>query len=112
MRFIPHEYQQTAIERLLENDHYGLFLDMGLGKTIITLTAIQDLIYDMFEVSRVLIIAPRTVAESTWQDEAGKWDHLSLRFSTVLGTAKQRIAALRMPADCYVINRENVVCIG
>lgn len=63
----------------------------------------------MFEVSRVLIIAPRTVAESTWQDEAGKWEHLSLRFSTVLGSAKQRIDALQQKADCYVINRENVV---
>jgi SNF2 family DNA or RNA helicase len=82
---------------------------MGLGKTIITLTAIQDLIYDMFEVSRVLIVAPRTVAESTWQDEARKWEHLHLRFSTVLGPAQKRIAALQRPADCYVINRENVV---
>jgi SNF2 family DNA or RNA helicase len=109
VKFIPHAYQAEAIDRLERFDHYGLFLDMGLGKTIITLTAIQNLIYDLFEVQRVLIIAPRTVAESTWQDEAGKWDHLSLRFSTVLGTAKQRIAALRMPADCYVINRENVV---
>lgn len=82
MRFIPHDYQKEAIKRLEEHDHYGLFLDMGLGKTIITLTAIQELIYDACEVSRVLIIAPRSVAESTWQDEAEKWDHLHLTFST------------------------------
>lgn len=109
MRFTPHPYQSEAIGRLERFPKYGLFLDMGLGKTIITLTAIQDLIYDMFEVSKVLIIAPRTVAESTWQDEAQKWEHLSLRFSTVLGSAKQRVEALHKKADCYVINRENVV---
>lgn len=109
MRFTPHAYQSEAIDRLERFPYYGLFLDMGLGKTIITLTAIQDLIYDMFEVSKVLIIAPRTVAESTWQDEAKKWEHLSLRFSTVLGSAKQRVEALQKKADCYVINRENVV---
>lgn len=109
MKFTPHPYQSEAIDRLERFPKYGLFLDMGLGKTIITLTAIQDLIYDMFEVSKVLIIAPRTVAESTWQDEAKKWEHLSLRFSTVLGSAKQRVEALQKKADCYVINRENVV---
>lgn len=108
MKFIPHDYQMEAKERLLDNDHYGLFLDMGLGKTIITETAVQELIED-FAVSKVLIIAPKTVAESTWQDEAMKWDHLSLTFSTVMGTAAQRAAALRKKADCYVINRENVV---
>lgn len=108
MKFKPHEYQSFAIEKLFENDHYGLFLDMGLGKTIITLTAIQELIDD-FAVDRVLIIAPRSVAESTWQDEARKWDHLHLAFSTVLGTRDQRMAALCRKADCYVINRENVV---
>jgi SNF2 family DNA or RNA helicase len=108
MKFIPHEYQQTAIERLLKNDHYGLFLDMGLGKTIITLTAIQELIDD-FAISRVLIIAPKTVAESTWQDEARKWDHLHLTFSTVLGGVRARESALKKCADCYVINRENVM---
>lgn len=109
MLFKPHEYQREAIKRLEDNPYYGLFLDMGLGKTIITLTAIQDLKYDMFDVKKVLIVAPRTVAESTWQDEAAKWEHLNLTFSTVLGTAKQREAALQKKADCYVINRENVV---
>jgi len=109
MQFEPHLYQEEAIKRLEQFDHYGLFLDMGLGKTVVTLTAIQDLLYDRFEVRKVLIIAPRKVAESTWQDEAGKWDHLDLTFSTVLGSVRQREAALRAEADCYVINRENVV---
>ena len=76
---------------------------------MITLTAIQNLIYDSFEVRKVLIVAPRKVAESTWQDEARKWGHLDLKFSTVLGSARQRETALRADADCYVINRENVV---
>ena len=76
---------------------------------MITLTAIQNLIYDAFEVRKVLIVAPRKVAESTWQDEARKWGHLDLKFSTVLGSARQRETALRADADCYVINRENVV---
>lgn len=76
---------------------------------MITLTAIQNLIYDSFEVRKVLIVAPRKVAESTWQDEARKWGHLDLKFSTVLGSARQRETALRAGADCYVINRENVV---
>lgn len=108
-RFVPHPYQREAIKRLEEIPRYGLFLDMGLGKTIITLTAIQNLIYDYCAVSRVLIIAPRSVAEATWQDEAAKWEHLHLTFSTVLGTRKEREAALMKKADCYVINRENVV---
>lgn len=109
MEFIPHPYQAEAIKRIEEHEKYGLFLDMGLGKTVITLTAIHDLIYDSFEARKVLIIAPKSVAESTWQDEAAKWDHLSdLRFSTVLGSAKKRIEALHQEADCYVINRENV----
>lgn len=108
MEFVPHDYQREAVNRLFDYSHYGLFLDMGLGKTVITETAIQELIDD-FAIGRVLIIAPKTVAESTWQDEAGKWDHLNLTFSTVMGTAAQRAAALRKKADCYVINRENVV---
>lgn len=109
MKFIPHEYQRAAAEALESNERYGLFLDMGLGKTVTTLTAIQNLIYDRLEVRKVLIIAPKSVAESTWQDEAEKWDHIGLRFSTVLGSAKKRAEALARPADCYVINRENVV---
>ena len=110
MKFTPHPYQREAIARIEEHYRYGLFLDIGLGKSVITLTAIAELIYDFAEIRKVLIIAPRTVAESTWQVEAAKWDHLNgLTFSTVLGTQSQRIAALEQDADCYVINRENVV---
>lgn len=109
MIFKPHPYQQEAIKRLIRFPCYGLFLDMGLGKTVVTLSAIARLIY-LLEVTKVLIIAPRTVAESTWQDEAKKWEHLKgLRFATVVGSAKQREAALQKEADCYVINRESVV---
>ena len=109
MKFQPHAYQAEAIRRIEEHPRYALFLDMGLGKTVVTLTAIQDLIYDRAAVSRVLIVAPRSVAEATWQDEAEKWEHLYLTFSTVLGTRTQREAALGRKADCYVVNRENVV---
>ena len=84
---------------------YGL----GLGKTVITLTAIHDLIYDSFEVQKVLIIAPKRVAESTWQDEGRKWDHLKgLRFSAIIGTRAQRLRALATDADVYIIGRDNV----
>lgn len=107
--FKPYPYQQRAIEVIESHPAYGLFLDMGLGKTVITLTAIESLIYEQFEVGRVLIIAPKRVAESTWQDEAKKWKHLyRLRFSTILGTGEQRAAAVKADADIYVINRENV----
>lgn len=110
MRFVPHRYQQYSTNRIIENKAVGLFLDMGLGKTICTLTAIQELMYDRFEVSKVLVIAPKKVAESTWDSEAAKWDHTrSLKISKVLGTEKQRIKALSVEADIYVINRENVV---
>lgn len=82
---------------------------MGLGKTVITMTAIQELMYDCFDVSRVLIIAPKRVAEDTWTREHEKWDHLKdLRISKVLGTAQQRLSALDADADIYVIGRDNV----
>lgn len=109
MRFTPHEYQRHCIEKILELPKLGLFLDMGLGKSIITLTAIRRLKYDMFAVRRVLVIAPKKVAEATWTQEAAKWDHTQLlRISLVLGSAKKRTEALHRPADIYVINRENV----
>lgn len=110
MKFMPHDYQKRAIEMIEEKTHVGLFLDMGLGKTAITLTAVDDLMYDRFEVSKVLVIAPKRVAEDTWSRESEKWDHLRhLRISKVLGTAAQRKAALEAEADVYVINRENIV---
>ncbi|WP_312647547.1 DEAD/DEAH box helicase [Aminipila sp.] len=109
MKFIPHEYQRYCINRMLSDKALGLFLDMGLGKTVITLTAINDLKYNRFEVSKILVVAPKKVAETTWGKEASKWDHLQLlRVITVLGSQSRRIRALNTPADIYVINRENV----
>ena len=110
MNFEPHEYQKYCISRILDTPMLGLFLDMGLGKTVVTLTAANELLYNRFEVSRVLIIAPKKVAEATWSEEAAKWEHLKhLRFSLILGSEQKRIRAVYAPADVYVINRENVV---
>ena len=109
MRFIPHPYQQYDIQRIIDDPCIGLFLDMGLGKTVITLTAVNELMYNRWEVARVLVVAPKKVAEATWISEAAKWDHLNhLRIIPVLGTAKKRVQALCTPGDIYVINRENV----
>ena len=109
MKFKPHAYQAYCINRLLVDPALGLFLDMGLGKTVITLTAINDLKYNRFAISKVLVIAPKKVAEATWSKEAEKWDHLNkLRVVSVLGTLTKRVRALNTPADIYVINRENV----
>lgn len=108
MKFLPHSYQKYAINKVIENPVCALFLDMGLGKSVITLTAIEDLKYNRFEIDKVLVIAPLRVAKMTWSSEIEKWDHLQdLRLSKVLGTEKQRIAALKEDADIYVINREN-----
>lgn len=110
MRFIPHSYQQYAIDRILEQPKTALYLDMGLGKTICSLTAVEQLLHDRFQATKVLVIAPKTVAESTWKQEAEKWDHTAgLRVSLVLGTLRQRVLALERDADVYVINRENTV---
>ena len=108
--FRPHPYQSYCIKRIEAEPYAGLFLDMGLGKTVITLTAINELRYFMFRVRRVLIIAPKMVAQATWTAEQAKWPHLSrLRISVVLGSRQERVAALRRDADVYVINRDNVV---
>lgn len=110
MKFVPHKYQEMAIEKIYSTPRCGLFLDMGLGKTVITLTAIEDLIYNQFEISKVLVIAPLRVAEDTWSRESQKWDHLKdLRISKILGTPRQRRLALAREADVYITNRENVV---
>ena len=109
MKFIPHDYQSYAIDYIERKPISAVLLDMGLGKTVITLTALNDLLFDSFEVHRVLIIAPLRVARQTWSDEIAKWDHLSdLRYSIAVGTEKERIEALNAKADLYVINRENV----
>lgn len=110
MKFVPHTYQKMAIDKILDTPKAGLFLDMGLGKTVITLTAIEELMYDRFDVERVLVIAPLRVAEDTWSRESQKWDHLKqLRISKILGSATQRRKALAKDADIYIVNRENVV---
>ena len=109
MKYIPHSYQVRAENHVMDNEACGLFLDMGLGKTVITLTCINRLIFEELEIEKVLIIAPKRVAESTWSRECAKWDHLKrLKVSKVLGSEKQRRAALQEEAHIYVINRENV----
>lgn len=108
MIFNPYPYQQYCIDSIIYNRSVGLFLDMGLGKTVITLTALHDLRYNRWEVVKPLIIAPKKVAEATWTTEAKKWEHLKkMRIVPVLGSTQQRLRALATPADAYVINREN-----
>lgn len=104
-----HSYQQYCVDFIEEHPQCGIFLEMGLGKTAITLTALAHLLYDSFDVNRVLIIAPLRVARDTWIAELGKWEHLAgLRMERVIGTPKERIAALSRKAELYIINRENV----
>ena len=108
--FKPHKYQEIAIDKIYKTPKVGLFLDMGLGKTVITLTAIEDLIYNRFELTKVLVIAPLRVAEDTWSRESEKWEHLRhLKISRILGNPEKRRKALAEEADIYIINRENVV---
>lgn len=108
MQFKPWNYQQYSINHIIDHKASGLFLDMGMGKTVSTLTAIDNLIF-LGEVNKVLVIAPLRVAEDTWSTEVDKWDHLKhIRISKILGTKKQREEALNKNADIYVTNRENV----
>ena len=109
MQYNPYDYQRTAMQWILDKPRCGLFLDMGLGKTVSTLTALQQLIDDC-EVSRILVVAPKKVAETTWSTEAEKWDHLQdLKVVKVLGTEKKRCEALATKADVYVTGRDNFV---
>lgn len=109
MKFVPHDYQTYAIRFIEQNPVAAVLLEMGLGKTTITLTAIQNLMYDSFDVHKVLVIAPLRVAKNTWSAELKKWEHLKhLTYSVVVGTAEERKAALRRRADIYIINRENI----
>lgn len=109
MRYVAHNYQNYAKNFILAHKVSALFLDCGLGKTITTLTAINELMYDSFEISKVLIIAPLRVAQSTWKEEIEKWDHLNLlRYSIAVGDEKERLKALKQKSDIYIINRENV----
>lgn len=109
MKYEPHNYQQFATDFILEHPISCLMLDMGLGKTVITLTALWQLALDSFEVSRILVIAPKRVAEDTWPKELSKWEHLSgLDATLVMGTQAEREEALRQQTFLYIINRENV----
>lgn len=109
MRYSPHEYQRYVIDYIKKNPVAAVFLDMGLGKTSITLTALNDLLFDSFDVHRILVVAPLRVARNTWSSEIRKWEHLQdLQYSIVVGTEKERMAALEKRADIYIINRENV----
>ncbi|NSW93009.1 MAG: DEAD/DEAH box helicase, partial [Firmicutes bacterium] len=109
MIYTPHRYQEYATQHILDTHYTGLFLEMGLGKTVSTLTAIDLLLNDYFDTEKILVIAPLRVADDTWPREIEKWDHLKhLRISKVLGSATARRKALRAEADIYVINRENV----
>ena len=108
-KFIPHEYQRYAAEYIITHPVTALLLDMGLGKTVTTLTAVNELIYDYFEISKVLVIAPLRVARDTWPAEIQKWEHLqNLTYSVAVGTEAERLRSLKTQADIYIINRENV----
>lgn len=109
MKYEPHSYQKYATDFIERNSIAALLLDMGLGKTSITLTAINNLLFDYFDAHRVLVIAPLRVAKNTWPEEIEKWSHLSnLKYSVVVGTEKERTSALKENVDIYVINRENI----
>lgn len=109
MKYEPHEYQQYATEYIETHPIAAVLLDMGLGKTSITLTALNNLLFDSFEIRKVIVIAPLRVARNTWSAEIEKWEHLStLVYSVAVGTEAERMAALKRQADIYIINRENV----
>lgn len=109
MKYVPHEYQKYAEDFIINNPACALLLDMGLGKTVITLTSLWLLMFEYFEINKVLVIAPLRVAHDTWSRECEKWDHLKeIKISKVLGTEAERIKALADTADIYVINRENI----
>ena len=109
MKYEPHDYQVYASEYIKEHETAAVFLECGLGKTSITLTAIHDLMFDRFEIRKVLVVAPIRVAKISWPDEIKKWDHTSdFRYGVAVGTECERLAALKADADLYLINRENV----
>lgn len=109
MKYKPHSYQEYAIRYIETHPISALLIDMGLGKTSITLTAISNMLFDSFEVCKVLVIAPLRVAKNTWTDEIKKWEHLnSLSYSLIIGNESERLSALNEQTDIYIINRENV----
>ena len=109
MKYSPHDYQRYATDFIVSHKISAVLLEMGLGKSVISLSAINELMLDYFDVSRTLVIAPLRVANNTWPDEIKKWDHLKyLSYSVVTGSEKERLDALKKPAHIYIINRENV----
>lgn len=109
MKYNPHDYQKYATEYIESHPEAAVFLDMGLGKTSITLTALNNLLFDYFDVHRILVVAPLRVARNTWSDEIEKWEHLhNLTFAIAVGTEKERLEALKKQADITMINRENL----
>ncbi len=109
MKYFPHDYQRYATNFIINNPISAVLLEMGLGKSVISLSAINELMLDYFDVSRTLVIAPLRVAISTWPEEIKKWEHLKyLTYSVVTGSEKERLDALKKPAHIYIINRENV----
>lgn len=109
MKYYPHDYQRYATDFIINHNISAVLLEMGLGKSVISLSAINELMLDYFDVSRTLVIAPLRVAISTWPDEIKKWEHLNhLTYSVITGSEKERLDALRKPAHIYIINRENV----
>ena len=109
MIYKPHVYQEHATQHVIDNPFCCLLLEMGLGKSVATLTAINELMFERCSIAKVLVVAPLRVARDTWRDEVAKWDHLShFRLSHILGTEKQRKEAMKVKADIYIINRENI----
>ena len=109
MEYRPYDYQKYATKYILEHPVSAVFLDCGLGKSVITLSAVFDLCLDSFEVRKVLVIAPLRVAMQTWPGEIGKWDHLKgLTYSVAVGSERERLQAFRKKADVYITNRESV----
>jgi len=104
-----HNYQKAGVEHVIDNPFCGLLLDMGLGKTVTTLTAVNSLMYDYLDVAKTLVIAPKRVAENVWSTECEKWEHLKhLRISKIIGNEAKRNQALAAKADIYIISRDNV----
>ena len=109
MKYTPHEYQKYAADYIKEHKVSAIFLDCGLGKTVISLTAINDMLFDSFEIHKVLVIGPLRVCRTTWGDEIRKWDHLRhITYKVAVGNEVERLNALKAKADIYIINRENL----
>lgn len=109
MKLKLHDYQEVTKDFIIKNPYAAVILDMGMGKTATTLSAINELMFDRYEIHKVLVIAPLRVANTVWSDEIEQWQELShLRYSKIVGSPKQRQEALHKDADIYIVNRENI----